>query len=369
VPGGLRVAARWVALFLAATACAGEWRQALPGWVYEFPRDHASHPGFKTEWWYLTGNLTSEKSGRQFGYQLTFFRQGVIPPAQMPTDAPRFIRPDLALAHFAISDLGAGSYHFAQRLSRGAWGESGFGDGGTLAWNKGWKLVSRAGGGFGVEASDGDVSLALSVEPEKPPVIHGKGGVSQKSAGEGRASHYYSLTRLGTDGELRVGGETWRVSGLSWFDHEWATNQLAADQVGWDWFSIQFDDGTELMLFQIRKKDGGRDAFSSGTFVDSSGDGTVIACGDFSLGGDRPWRSPRTASVYPMHWKISVHPLQLELDVAAAMDDQELALDPVAYWEGSIRVTGTKGGVPIKGRGYLEMTGYGKPVVGLQSRE
>jgi len=340
-----------------------EWAVALPGWQYEFPRDHHSHPDFKTEWWYFTGNLTGD-DGQDYGYQLTFFRQGV--QRGTPADT-RFAVRDIKLAHFAVSDLLRRDFRFAQRLSRGAFGEAGFADGERVAWIEDWEMRLQEGGGFVVHAADGGVVLDLRMTPQKPPVFHGEEGVSQKAEGEGRGSHYYSFTRLKSEGTLQIDGRRIPVRGWSWFDQEWATNQLTEEQTGWDWLSLQLDDGTELMVFQIRLRAGGRDPFSHGTWVAVDGSTVAVKNDDFALVPGRTWRSRDTGGEYPVEWTVRVPKLGLDLQVTAAFDRQELVLEPIAYWEGSVRVQGTREGQPVTGRGYVEMTGYGGGLVGLQA--
>jgi len=358
---------RFVLLLLAlALSAQAEWRVAKPGWEYSFPRDHGSHPDFKTEWWYFTGNLTA-KDGRAFGYQLTFFRQGIQSDEGDIIPLSRFVTRDVKFAHFAVSDLSTGKFHFFQKLSRGSYGEAGFGKGTQLAWIDDWSCELTGEHTFRLRAAKDDIALDLRLASVKPPVIHGTNGISQKAAGEGRASHYYSLTRLASDGILRIGNEEFAVNGQSWFDHEWSTNQLAENQVGWDWFSLHFDDGSELMLFQLRTKDGGRDSFSSGTFVDAGGTATPINHADFTLEPGKLWKSPETGGKYPVAWQITIPRLDLKIDVQAALDDQELRLKPIVYWEGAIRATGTAHGRDLKASGYLEMTGYLGPIVGMQS--
>ena len=348
---------------LVAGAQEPPWALSLPGWKYEFPRDHFAHPDFKTEWWYFTGNLTAE-DGRELGFQLTFFRQGVRRGDDAET---RFAVDDIKLAHFALTDLSAGEFRFAQKVSRGSFGEAGFSDGERIAWIDGWTLRLTGPGRFRLEAEDKDFALALDLTAAKEPVFHGENGVSQKSAGEGRASHYYSLTRLAAKGTVTIGGGQMAVRGWSWFDQEWATNQLTENQTGWDWLSLQFEDNTELMLFQIRLKDGGRDVHSHGTWIDQKGKSTPVKNADFELVPGRTWRSPDTGGIYPVEWRLRVAKLGLELDLAAALDGQELVLRPIAYWEGAVRAAGTRNGQPVRGRGYLEMTGYAGGLVGLQA--
>lgn len=360
--------ARTVLFFLMAVpAVAGDgWRLSLPGWEYEFPRDHGSHGGFKTEWWYFTGNVEAEGGGA-FGYQLTFFRQGVVPPGEEVPEGSRFVRRDMKFAHFAVASIGEGRFDHFQKVSRGAFGDAGFDDGARVAWIGGWECELVGEHDFRLRAREGGVAVDLLLESEKGPVVHGSDGVSRKAEGEGRASHYYSLTRMRTSGTIESGGKVWRVEGLSWFDHEWATNQLAAHQKGWDWFSLQFDDGSELMIFQIRTEGGGRDGYSSGTFVDGDGVGERIGVDGFEMEPVRVWRSAKTGGEYPVAWRIEVPRFGLECEVEAAMDGQELAMEPFSYWEGAVVARGVRGGSEVTGRGYLEMTGYAGEITGMRA--
>ena len=357
-----------IALALATAAVAAvaeepDWALALPGWKYEFPRDHHAHPDFKTEWWYLTGNL-ADADGNRFGFQLTFFRQGI---RRADGAATRFAVDDIKLAHFAITDIGGRKFRFAQKVSRGAFGEAGFGDGDRIAWIDDWELVQTGPQAFVIRAREDDFALDLSLASRKPPVFHGENGVSQKAAGEGRASHYYSFTRLDARGRITLAGRDIAVSGLAWFDQEWATNQLTEGQTGWDWLSLQFEDGTELMLFQIRLREGGRDPFCHGTFVEADGRTIPIKNDDFEFVPGRTWRSPESGGEYPVAWTIRLPRLDLAIEVEAALEGQELVLKPISYWEGSVAAEGARRGLPVRGRGYLEMTGYAGGLVGLQA--
>ncbi|HEY5706414.1 MAG TPA: lipocalin-like domain-containing protein [Terrimicrobiaceae bacterium] len=353
-------------LCLLATGALADWRMALPGWKYEFPRDHGSHPEFKTEWWYFSGNLTTT-DGREFGYQLTFFRQGIMPLDADIIPLSRFVTSNVKFAHFAVSDLSGSAFHFFQKLSRGAYGEAGFGEASRLAWIEDWSCAFGDDGIFRIRANAADISLELALKAVKPLVIHGRNGVSQKSEGEGRASHYYSFSRLSSEGVLRMGEQKFAVSGLSWFDREWATNQLAANQVGWDWFGLQLDDGSDLMLIHFRTKDGEPDRNSAGTFIDANGVATPLTEGDFTIEPVDAWTSAQTNGRYPVAWRINVPSRKLQLEIRASLKDQELRLKPIAYWEGSVRAQGTAGEKNVKGSGYLEMTGYAGPVAGIQA--
>jgi predicted secreted hydrolase len=373
-------------LLLVAAVCHAEppapaWRLALPGWVYEFPRDHAVHPNFKTEWWYFTGNLQDD-SGHAYGYELTFFRAGVLPPGSEALTPPageprsRFVQSDFKFAHFAISDLSHHAFYFTQKISRGAFGEAGFSPAASpdtrLAWLEDWTLNTQPDGSWRIKArsaTPAPMSIDLRVASAKPPVIEGSEGVSRKAAGAGNASHYYSFTRLATSGTLLAGAEARAhpVHGQSWFDHEWASNQLAPDQVGWDWFCCQFDDNTELMLYAMRRRDGSVDPASSGTLIDANGTATYLRRDEFDLRPLRTWHSAAGDANYPIEWRLSIPGRQLALTIEPCLDNQELALKDISYWEGATRITGTRADHPIKGQGYMELTGYAGALKGLQA--
>jgi predicted secreted hydrolase len=356
------------------------WSLALPGWIYAFPRDHTVHRDFKTEWWYFTGNLQDD-AGHSYGYELTFFREGVLPPGssgrQSSLDEPRsrFVQDDFKFAHFAISDLSNRTFYFTQQSSRGAFGEAGFGGAPAdprLAWLENWALVPQADGAWRITARSARPSpmfIDLRLASAKPPVIEGAEGVSRKSAGVGNASHYYSFTRLATTGTLAAGAGSGAhaVRGQSWFDHEWASNQLAPDQVGWDWFCCQFDDNTELMLYAMRRSDGTVDPASSGTLIDANGAATYLRRDEFDLRPLKTWHSQTTGATYPISWQVSIPGRQLALTIQPRLDDQELALAEISYWEGATRITGTRAGRPITGMGYMELTGYAGGLKGLQA--
>ena len=327
------------------------------------PRDHFDHPEYQTEWWYYTGNVASA-DGRHFGFELTFFRQGVNRNAAKTNSWD--VR-DLYLAHLALSDLDGGRFYHTERTNRAGPAIAGVSAKDARIWNGNWQIQWNADQQT-LEAIDPRFEIHLNLKSEKPPVIQGENGVSQKAAGQGHASHYISLTRLATNGTITLAGKSIEVSGLSWMDHEFFTHQLERDQIGWDWFSIQLDDNTELMLFRIRRKDGSVDPFSAATFVDARGQTTHLRATDFSLtpaGGT--WTSPVTKAAYPIHWKIAVPKLGLDLEMKTALPSQELTGGPSdgtltpSYWEGSVTYDGTREGAKIHGAGYLEMTGYDRP--------
>jgi predicted secreted hydrolase len=336
---------------------------ALPGYRYEFPRDHFDHPEYQTEWWYYTGNVKSA-DGRRFGFELTFFREGVNRDATK-TDA--WDVRDLYLAHLALSDLDGGHFYHAERTNRAGPGIAGVNGSDGRIWNGNWQIQWNEDTQT-LRAVDSRFELQLSLRSEKLPVIQGENGVSQKAAGAGHASHYISLSHLVTSGTIALNGKSFQVTGLAWMDHEFFTHQLEREQIGWDWFSVQLADNTELMLFRIRRKDGSVDPFSAATFVDARGQSTHLRSADFTLQpAGATWTSPATKATYPVQWKIAVPKLELELDVNTALASQELTggssngtLTP-SYWEGAVTYDGARNGAKIRGVGYLEMTGYDRP--------
>ncbi len=352
-------------------ARAQTWQTAQPGLAYAFPRDHGPHPAFKTEWWYFTGGLHEKApAAREFGFELTFFRQGLRPPGSLPATTSRFVVPAFAFAHFALSDPAANQFRCDQKISRGAYGEAGWNSGpGKLAWIEDWNVDLLPDGAFLLSATSADFAVALRLTPAKQPTIHGERGISQKADGEGRASHYYSLTRMRTEGEIVTHGKRTAVEGETWFDHEWATNQLGAHQVGWNWLSLQMADGSDLMLYQMRTNEGGRegvDPNSSGTFIRADGSALALRAGDFKLTRLAAiWKSAATGATYPIEWRVEIPKAGLDLNVATPLQNQELALPPIAYWEGLVHANGSRDGHPANGHGYLEMTGYAGPLIGI----
>jgi predicted secreted hydrolase len=344
-------------VLLAFSAVGADWKTAEPGWQYEFPRDHHAHRDFKTEWWYFTGNLFDDE-GHRFGYELTFFRQGIRPRSDRDPNSSRFIVEDLKFAHFALTDGSKHRFRFEQKTSRGAFGEAGFDDGQRLAWIDNWTLAATGDDAFDLMATNQEGAIHLHLRAAKAPVEHGKNGISVKASASGHASHYYSIPRLQTTGEFFVDGKSHPFSGESWFDHEWATSQLAPDQIGWNWLCVQFDDGTELMLYQMRLRNGGIDPVSNGTLIAANGATTFLPSRAFVMTPVRRWKSKATGGDYPIEWRVEIPEQELSFSVKPVLDDQELALNQLTYWEGAIDISGTRAGRSLGGRGYLELTGY-----------
>ena len=353
----LRTAVWLLVLATLPLAASGTWKEATAGYTYAFPADHASHPDYKLEWWYYTGNLAAA-DGRRFGYQVTFFRVGVDPA---PANPSKWAVRDLFMTHVAVSDLDGRRYRFEERLSRGGPGLSGARTDRYEVWNDDW--IARRGddGRHTVRVAGREGGVDLVLDEGKAPVVHGRDGISQKGAQAGNASHYYSFTRMPTRGTITIDGEPVAVQGESWMDREFGTSFLEPGQQGWDWFAIQLEDGRELMIYQLRRGDGSRDAHSSGTWVLKDGTSVALGATDVVM---RPtgarFRSKASGADYPVGWRIEVPREGLALDVTTPLADQELATPQsgVAYWEGAVVVTGTVKGAPVRGRGYLEMTGY-----------
>jgi len=333
------------------------YQLALPGRKLSFPANHYSHPDFKTEWWYYTGHLTTER-GKRYGYQVTFFRFGVRDRQTELKEKPLFT--ELYMAHFALSDIAAKKFIYRERINRGYGDRAGAATDRYLVWNEDWKVEGED-KNHKISVSDRGTTLQLTLKSLKPPVLHGQSGLSQKGEGEGRASYYYSLTRMQSDGDLTIGGKTEKVRGLSWMDHEFGSNQLGQDQVGWDWFSIQLDNQTELMLYLMRRKDGSIDPYSSGTLVSADGTTKHLKLNDYRVEVLDRWKSAKSGANYPMKWKVAIPAEGIELQIDPEFSDQELITNRstrVTYWEGAVSLTGTFKSKPIVGQGYVEMTGY-----------
>lgn len=333
------------------------FKKALPGYIYKFPEDHRSHGEFKTEWWYYTGHLES-KEGKEFGFELTFFRVGL--DSKPSTKKSPWSLDNVYLAHFAVTDLDKKRFQYSQKLNRRGLKLAHASETVPYVFNEQWKMIFID-DKIQLSANQKNYSFDLLLTPKKAPVVHGINGVSQKAECKGCASHYYSLSRLDAKGYLFVDGKPLTVKGQAWMDHEFGSNQLTESQVGWDWFSIQLDDNSELMLYLMRKKDGTIDKHSSGTLVFKDGKTKHLSKDEFKVSSKRIWTSSKTKGKYPLEWTVNVPEDKISLNVIPLMDDQELVTGDttgVSYWEGACKVSGTNGGKPVKGKAYVEMTGY-----------
>ncbi len=329
------------------------FERALTVREFTFPADHGPHPSFRNEWWYVTGNLDDDE-GRRFGFELTIFRFSLTPFA--PESASAWRSNQVYIAHLAVTDAEREDFLVAQRYSRGAVGLAGAQAEPFRVCLDDWEIAAGGGDSWRLIAHDSAFGVDLELSALKAPTLNGNAGLSQKSAEPGNASYYYSMTRLATEGVIRIDDRDYRVSGLSWIDREWSSSALAADQIGWDWFALQLDDGTDLMFYQIRRRDGSPDPLSKGTLVDASGRSSHLAIDDVELSVLDHWESS-AGGRYPSRWTVRVPHLGLDVDVEPVIADQEL-FTTVRYWEGAVDVTGTRDGSPIRGRGYVELTGY-----------
>ncbi len=362
----IRAALAFCLLALAPVVHAEEWKTARPDYPWSFPHDHWARDGYKTEWWYFTGHLSSE-DGRRFGYQFTFFRVGLLP--QRPSLASEWATGTLIMGHAAIGDHESQRHLFSEVVYRVTPLLGGFGayPDTLIAWSRApagtdglWTLRWN-GSGFDFSMADSGqrMGFSLSTRLAKPMIFQGPGGYSKKGRGDDAASQYYSFTRLATSGEIRLGDERLAVTGQSWMDKEFGSNQLEAHQVGWDWFSLQLDDGREAMLYVLRDTSGAVD-FSHGTIVSASGHAGYLGAEAFSIRATETWRSPETDAVYPSRWEITLPCEDLRLLVRPVMADQEnrsVLIKSMFYWEGAVDITGPDG-KPI-GQGYVELVGYG----------
>ena len=330
----------------------------------EFPKDHGAHPGYRTEWWYYTGNLHSA-AGDLYGFQLTFFRSQISPPGAAktwPVPPSAWRTQQIYSAHAAVSDI-AGKRHLqAELISREALTMAGVlhRPSETVVYLKNWS--ARIGSETQMlKVGTAEFSYDLTLKPLKPPVLHGRAGYSLKGLSAQRASCYYSYTRQEVDGRLTIGGKTFAVSGQGWMDHEFSTAMLEPGIKGWDWFSLQLSDRTEIMVFLLRTDEGGISAVSGGTFVDPEGKTRTIGKDDFAVTILDTWQSPHSKAVYPSRWRLRVFPFTLDLTISANLADQEMRTSEstgVTYWEGSVSIRGTRDANPINGQGYVELTGY-----------
>lgn len=338
------------------------YARAVEPRTFSFPADHGPHPEFRTEWWYYTGNLATAE-GRRFGFQLTFFRSALAP--EMPERGSAWATRQAWLAHFALSDIDGEEgerFHSFERWSRGAVGLAGIQAAPFRVWVEDWSAQADGGPIFPMRlrAAEGEVALDLRLEQGKPPVLQGERGLSRKSSEPGNASYYYSLTRMPANGAIRVGGESFTVQGSAWMDREWSTSSLGEGQVGWDWFALQLSDGTDLMLYQLRDAQGRPDPSSSGSIAGSGGASRTLTLRDFSLESLTTWESPDSGARYPARWRVRVPSEELDLTVTPLLADQELDVS-FRYWEGAVGIEGTRRGQTVRGRGYVELTGYDEP--------
>jgi len=344
---------------LSGAAYGQGWREALAPRQWSFPRDHGSHGEYRTEWWYFTGNL-ADAEGKKYGYQLTFFRHGLALVQKNPSN-PWSVR-DIYLAHFAITDVSTGAFHYRDRVSRKGPGLAGAGKDTMNVHVLNWSARMKD-GRIILKADHEGMELVLHLAPAKPVVLHGRMGFSRKGPLPGQASYYYSFTDLRTEGTLRAPGMKGPVAvrGTSWFDQEFGSNQLSQEQAGWDWFALHLSDGRDLMVYYLRKKDGSMEKESSGTLVEPDGTSRHLTPIDIETTVLAYWKSLRTDGRYPAAWRIRIPTAAIDLTVRPLVADQELVntvSTGITYWEGAVDGKGVSKGKEVSAEGYVELTGY-----------
>jgi predicted secreted hydrolase len=341
-------------LFSLGALAAEDYARVRPGVALKFPRDHGSHPRFRNEWWYITGWLKAS-GGKELGVQITFFRNR---PRVAEEISSRFAPRQLLFAHAALADPLAGRLLHDQRAARAGFGLAEAAEGRTDVAIGDWSL-RQTDSGYAAEVAARDFRYALRFDAKQPPLLQGERGFSRKGPGPAQASYYYSRPHLRVSGSVVIHGRELEVSGEAWLDHEWSSEPLAQEAVGWDWIGINLADGGALMAFRLRSKDGGS-FWAGGAVRGADGRVRILKPGEVRFAPLRHWRSPRTGAEYPVSVRVQAGALTVELE--PLMDDQELdarASTGTVYWEGAVRA---RQGEKAVGRGYLELTGYRKPL-------
>ncbi len=348
---------------LSGEADANFARATIPDNI-EFPRDLGAHDEYQTEWWYYTGNLQAD-DGREFGFQYTIFRRALAATddqVSAETDPSQWRTTQVYLVHFTISDIANQAFYHTERYSRAGAQLAGAQAQPYRVWVEDMQIAEQADGRvrlIAAASSDGTpYALDLTLTQTLAPILHGDGGLSAKSLEPGNASYYYSQVQQIADGTVTIDGTAIPVTGKAWTDHEYSTSVLSEGALGWDWFSLQFDDGAALMLFQIRQQDGAIEAASSGTFIYPDGSTVDISVDDWQLSVENRWKSPVTNANYPVAWRLDIDKIGLTLTGQAKMDNQELTVSAGSYWEGAVEFSGQRDGTAVSAEGYIEMTGY-----------
>lgn len=321
----------------------------------EFPRDFGPHPDYQTEWWYYTGTLAAE-DGRQFGYQLTFFRRA-LSAEDTPASDSDWRTKQIYFSHFTLSDIENQQFYPHERFSRQSADLAGAQAEPYRVWLENWSAEAVGPNQVHLVAHADDVALDLTLTATRPPVLQGDRGYSPKGPEAGNASYYYSIVQQATEGTLTVGGEAVAVTGKSWKDHEYSTSALSPGTVGWDWFSLQLDNGAALMLFALRQEGEQGLTVADGTFVAADGAQTRILPGDCEVTVLETWHSKASGATYPARWQVEIPKLDLALEGAPMMANQELQVSNT-YWEGATAFEGSVAEEPVAAQGYIEMTGY-----------
>jgi predicted secreted hydrolase len=339
-----------------ATDTAGQFEPITAPLQLSFPRDHGAHPQQRVEWWYLTSRV-SAANGRRFGTQFALFRYALAPEDQaMRAD---WQSRQIYLAHSAITDIDGDRFVHDEQTSRAAAGLAGAQTQPFRVWLADCSAGAASSASLlplQLRCGGGDFGYQLHLTGNDPPVLHGAAGYSAKSDWPGSASAYYSYPRLAARGELWIGDSHEKVSGAAWFDHEWTSGVLGGAQIGWDWFSLRLSDGSSLMVFAIRNRDGSI-AAEHGSLIAADGSVSALDDAQIELRRNAYWTSPHSGARYPLYWTLSLSALDLSLRIAPLRQDQELS-SGLSYWEGAIDAHGRRGNQPLRGEGYLELTGY-----------
>ncbi|TAK72678.1 MAG: carotenoid 1,2-hydratase [Betaproteobacteria bacterium] len=339
---------------LCDVAAAQDYAQVKPGVELQFPRDHGSHPQFRTEWWYLTG-WVKDARGRDLGIQITFFRNR---PRVAESNPSRFAPRQLLFAHAALADAKTGKLLHDQRAARAGFGLAEALEGRTDLAIDDWSLRQTP-GGYSASIATREFSYALDFKVTQPVLLQGDRGLSRKGPKPQQASYYYSQPQLAVSGSITVKGEKREVSGTAWLDHEWASEYLAGEAAGWDWAGLNLADGGALMVFRMRDKQGGT-LWAGGSLRAAGARALSLSPGEVRFQPLRRWRSPRSQTEYPVALRVRAGDIEFELE--PMMDDQEFdarASTGTIYWEGAVSA---KSGGKLLGSGYLELTGYWRPL-------
>ena len=324
---------------------------------FDFPTDHGPHPEYRSEWWYFTGNVKAA-DGSRYGFQLTFFRFRLA--ANSSERRSQWAAEQVYMAHFAVTDVEGGRFHAFERFSRGALELAGARSPPFRVWLEDWSASGEGtAGDFAVRlrASEAETGIDLAFGPGEGPILHGDAGYSRKSAAPGNASYYYSYPRMPVSGRLWTPRGSVEIAGEGWLDREWSSSALASDQAGWDWFALRLSDDSELMLYQLRRRDGSADPFSYGLFLDAAGDALILGPHDFMIEARKYWQSSDKKVTYPSGWRLRIPSVALDVEVLPLVEDQEWR-QAFRYWEGAVSARGRAGSLPVSGSGYVELTGY-----------
>jgi predicted secreted hydrolase len=326
---------------------------------FVFPEDHASHPDYRSEWWYFTGNLATP-TGRHFGFELTFFRFATAPPSQVAESGSAWRTDQIWMAHLAVTDSAGRRFFARERLSREALDLAGATSAPLRVWVEDWSATGEQTDGrlaFRLEARDGPLGLSLDVSSTLPPIANGERGLDRKGASPGNASFYYSVPRLNAAGSITIDDEVFPVTGLAWMDREWSTSSLDPGIVGWDWFALHLSDGRSLMVYRLRTVSGESSPYSGGSIVSTDGRRTALTAADFTLTALDHWSSPATGTRYPIEWRLVIPLAAVDLMLSPYLDDQELNLS-VRYWEGAVHAASAGAAESLTAQGYMELAGY-----------